>query len=181
MPDLGGKEEALNGCFTLAKDDDPDAESHEKIDGFNQKIKAFLPGQAGDQPDDRGVGFGAGGGPWSTWPSTAGIELGRLGPKTSHPRPAARTIAPATTSAFTSPGMVARTSRRLTGSRERALLGGASAGEAAATSSARARVMPQWHASARSGTRRPQLGHVQVWGVSSAIGSHPRPTPGVRS
>ena len=129
----------------------------------------------------RGVGFGAGGGPWSTWPSMAGVELGRLGPKTSHPRPAARTIAPATTSAFTSPGMVARTSRRLTGSRERAGRGGASAGEAAATSSARARVMPQWHASARRGTRRPQLGHVQVWGVSSAIIAHPRPTPGVRS
>jgi hypothetical protein len=92
----------------------------------------------------------------------AGVELGRLGPKASHPRPAARTIAPVTTSAFTSAGMAARTSRRLTGNRDRALLGGASAGEAAAISAARARVIPQWHASARRGTRRPQLGHVQV-------------------
>ena len=48
MTDLGGKEEALNGCFTLAKNDDPDAESHEMIDGFGQEIEAFLLDQTGD-------------------------------------------------------------------------------------------------------------------------------------
>jgi hypothetical protein len=31
----------------------------------------------------------------------------------------------------------------------------------AASSSALARGIPQWHASARIGTRRPQVGHVQ--------------------
>jgi hypothetical protein len=64
-------------------------------------------------------------------------------------------------SSFTSVVIAAIASRRA--SLARAPRAGAAAGGAAAwSSSARARVMPQWHASARSGTRRPQEGHVQV-------------------
>ena len=108
-----------------------------------------------------GVGFGAGGGPWSTQPRTAGVAAGRLGPKTSQPRPATITSAAATKKAFTSPVIAATASARTPAPRGAAGRAGA-AGATAASSSARARVIPQWQAAARSGTRRPQLGHDQV-------------------
>jgi hypothetical protein len=87
---------------------------------------------------------------------------GGAGPNANHPRPATITAAPTITNAFTSRGMEAQTSWRPAGTRVGRGPAGRSAGAAAASSSARARVMPQWQLSDRRGTRLPQLGHVQV-------------------
>jgi hypothetical protein len=48
------------------------------------------------------------------------------------------------------------------------LLRGAAAASAAATSSARSRVIPQWQTGARIGTRRPQDGQGQIRGDEAA-------------
>jgi glyoxylase-like metal-dependent hydrolase (beta-lactamase superfamily II) len=107
-----------------------------------------------------GVGFTTGGGPVSTQPSRAGIVEGRRGPNAIHPKPATMTSALPTTRALTSAGSAAK--RRHP--REPAVARGAgprSGAAAAASSSALARDIPQWHASARRGTRRPQVGHAQ--------------------
>jgi hypothetical protein len=116
-----------------------------------------------------GVGAGTGGGPGSTQPSRAGVEGGRRGPNANHPRPATITSALPTTSALMSPGIAAN---MRPGETERARRGeaGSTVGTAA-SSSARARGIPQWHTSARSGTRRPQVGHVQECEPISATAS----------
>ncbi len=108
-----------------------------------------------------GLFFGAGGGPWSTKPRTGAVG-GGLGPNTIQPRPRTTTNAPTPTRIFTSRVIVrARSSRSVDPRRGPAGRGGEAA-DAAAISSAWARVVPQWQAGARRGTRRPQIGHDQV-------------------
>jgi len=114
-----------------------------------------------------GLGFATGGGPGSTHPSRAGVGVCRLGPNAIHPRPATITSALPTTRALMSGGSAAKRRPGETGRVRRR--GRRSVGvAAAASSSARARGIPQWHASARRGTRRPQVGQVQESDAISA-------------
>jgi hypothetical protein len=107
-----------------------------------------------------GVGLDGGGGPLSTQPRTRGIDGDGLGESTSQPRPPSTTSVPTARRALTSLVIAAMASARTPGRDGRA--GRAAAGAAEASCRARSRVVPQWQASARSGTRRPQAGHVHV-------------------
>jgi hypothetical protein len=101
------------------------------------------------------VGFGTGGGPGSTQPSTAGVVAVLAGPNATQPMPATRTRAETRAMAFTSFGIVDHTGEAVVGPGV-PLAGGYVAGGGAAASAA-SRVRPQWHTFARSGTRRPQV------------------------